>query len=74
MPPNGSYYDLSDTDATGIVQHDKVYEGSLRSAIGTLLLAKNDIKGAIAELELAVVICFVWRQLNHMLRMMRIIK
>jgi hypothetical protein len=54
MPPDGSYYDLSDTEATGIVQHDKVYEGSLRSAIGTLLLAKNDIQGAIAELELAV--------------------
>jgi tetratricopeptide (TPR) repeat protein len=54
MPPDGSYYDLSDTEATGIVQHDKVYEGSLHSAIGTLLLAKNDIQGAIAELELAV--------------------
>jgi hypothetical protein len=22
MPPDGSYYDLSDTEATGIVQHD----------------------------------------------------
>ena len=54
MPPDGSYYDLSDTEATGIVQHDKVYEGSLRSAIGTLLLARNDIRDAIAELELAV--------------------
>ena len=58
-PPDGSYYDLdigfySDGDASSVIKHDKVYEGSLRSAIGTLLLANNQVWEAIAELGLSV--------------------
>jgi len=58
-PPDGSYYDLdigfySDGDAASLIKHDKVYEGSLRSAIGALLLANNQVWEAIAELGLSV--------------------
>ena len=58
-PPDGSYYELdagfySDGDASSLIKHDKVYEGSLRSAIGTLLLANNQVWEAIAELGLSV--------------------
>ena len=56
-PPDGSYYEMGfDYDGTtaSYVQHDKVYEGSLRSAIGSLHLAQNQVWKAKGELELAV--------------------
>eukprot|EP00956_Cyclotella_meneghiniana_P021704 scaffold39809_cov88-Cyclotella_meneghiniana.AAC.3 len=58
--PHGSYHDaLFDVDGSGIVSHsmtisDNVYEGSLRSVIGSLYLAKNDVRMAQEELERAV--------------------
>jgi len=58
LPPDGSYYDMGfdaygDT-ASSTVQHDKVYEGSIRSAIGSIYLAKGQAKKAKSEIELAV--------------------
>ncbi|KAL3763620.1 hypothetical protein ACHAW5_003918 [Stephanodiscus triporus] len=58
-PPDGSYYDYDigfeyDGVASSIIKHDKVYEGSLRSAIGALQLVNNQVWEAIAELELSV--------------------
>jgi hypothetical protein len=56
--PDGSYHELTfDTDGSqlaSMVTSDKVYEGSLRSIIGSLYLAKNDVREARDELELAV--------------------
>jgi hypothetical protein len=41
---------ISPTPKSSLIKHNKVYEGSLRSAIGTLLLANNQVWEAIAEL------------------------
>ena len=59
FPPDGSYYDLdlgftSTGDAFSLVKHDRVYEGSIRSAIGSLLLANDEVREAITELQLSV--------------------
>ena len=58
LPPDGSYYDMGfdaygDT-ASSTVQHDKVYEGSIRAAIGPIYLAKGQAKKAKFELVSAV--------------------
>ncbi|KAL3806500.1 hypothetical protein ACHAXA_002809 [Cyclostephanos tholiformis] len=58
-PSDGSYYDLdigfdSADDVSSLIKHDRVYEGSIRSAIGALLLANNDVRWAITELQLSV--------------------
>lgn len=56
--PEGSYYTMEfgagGDDMPSYIQADKVYEGSIRSAIGSLLLAKNDVHQGKSELELAV--------------------
>jgi tetratricopeptide (TPR) repeat protein len=56
--PDGSYYDMSfDIDGSqmaSISTSDRVYEGSLRSIIGALHLAKMNVRVARDELELAV--------------------
>ena len=58
LPPDGSYYDMGfdayGDSASSTVQHDKVYEGSIRAAIGPIYLAKGQAKKAKLELELAV--------------------
>ena len=58
LPPDGTYYEM-EFDAYGdnsasIVQHDKIYEGSLHYAIGALHLQNNHLKKGLNELELAV--------------------
>lgn len=58
LPPDGTYYEM-EFDAFGdnsasIVQHDKIYEGSLHYAIGALHLQNNHLKKGLNELELAV--------------------
>mmetsp|Transcript_14322 Transcript_14322/g.30609 ORF Transcript_14322/g.30609 Transcript_14322/m.30609 type:complete len:745 (-) Transcript_14322:45-2279(-) len=56
-PPDGSYYEMGfdyiDSNPS-YVQHDKVYEGSLRSGIGSLQLSLNKLWEAKSELEMAV--------------------
>jgi hypothetical protein len=56
--PDGSYHEVTfDEDgsqASSVATSDKIYEGSLRSVIGSLYLAKNNVREARDELELAV--------------------
>jgi len=58
LPPDGSYYDMGfdayGDSASNTVQHDKVYEGSIRSAIGSIYLAKGQTMKAKFEIESAV--------------------
>ncbi|KAL7550404.1 hypothetical protein ACHAWF_013647 [Thalassiosira exigua] len=57
-PPDGSYYEMEfDYDGGNVasyIEHDRVYEGTLRSAIGSLQLAMNDLWAATGELQVAV--------------------
>ena len=56
LPPDGSYYDIGfDADVTAsTVELDNVYEGSIRSSLGTIYLAKCQTIKAKLELEMAV--------------------
>ncbi len=47
--PDGEYINMGFT----FVEHDKIYEGSVRSSIGSLLLAMNQYLEAMTELEQA---------------------
>eukprot|EP00970_Alexandrium_tamarense_P001269 scaffold131_cov206-Alexandrium_tamarense.AAC.9 len=55
--PDGSYYEMNigiDGSSSHTLSNDKLYEGSLRSAIGSMYLAQNEVAKARVELELAV--------------------
>jgi len=58
--PDGSYhevaFDIDGSHVSSMATSDRVYEGSLRSVIGSLYLAKNDVRAARDELELAVLL------------------
>lgn len=58
--PDGSYhemaFDIDGSYVSSMATSDRVYEGSLRSVIGSLYLAKNDVRAARDELELAVLL------------------
>jgi len=57
LPPDGSYYEMEfdyDGSYASHVQHDNLYEGSLRASIGSLQLDYNRVWEARGELEMAV--------------------
>ena len=52
--PDGTYYETYFDEGASTVTHDSLYEGSMRSAIGSLLLDMNKLWESRSELEQSV--------------------